>query len=453
MSNNSKLNHDFLKQYSAVFADKLLQKAYQNKSHLTGKDILNLSSIKQLNLFVIKAFFIEWQEEVRKLESPLFDYQNKEVRKAMIGFMNTLSQHIHISQKHLKPYVEKALKETMLLTFDPVSYLISAFGDNKSVRLSQKQIKPLMKYLISYKDTFQEYLESVEGDSVREALGKAEIYFEDFETDASFEELVDMLSKYLVVTTPELVMPSFQPRITHADPQEDAWETEDWEEENDEKDEPQTELQTSSSEYFGAQMHEEESPIEVVEDQETTQWDEEDESEAAERFESDDADEYDTEDESEPEEEDWDNEELEESNHHEEEAKVDQINDLDDEQEDSHSDYSHVVVQKEEDEEDEETLNSQYGVPQKTLAEAHAEKGVNSVFDAISINHRYMFLQELFDGDNELFTAALKEVDDCDTFDEAVEMLVQSYAKEFFWDMNSEEVKELLKVIYRKFRG
>ena len=135
MSNNSKLNHDFLKQYSAVFADKLLQKAYQDKSHLTGKDILNLSSIKQLNLFVIKAFFTEWQEEVKKLESPLFDYQNRDVRKAMVNFMNILSQHIHISQKHLKPYIERALLETISLTFDPAGYLRDAFGDNKAVRL------------------------------------------------------------------------------------------------------------------------------------------------------------------------------------------------------------------------------------------------------------------------------------------------------------------------------
>jgi hypothetical protein len=31
-------------------------------------------------------------------------------------------------------------------------------------------------------------------------------------------------------------------------------------------------------------------------------------------------------------------------------------------------------------------------------------------------------------------------------------MLVQNYAKEYFWDMNSDEVKELLKVIFRRFR-
>jgi hypothetical protein len=31
-------------------------------------------------------------------------------------------------------------------------------------------------------------------------------------------------------------------------------------------------------------------------------------------------------------------------------------------------------------------------------------------------------------------------------------MIVQSYAQDLSWDMNSEEVKELLKVVFRKFR-
>ena len=84
MNTKDKINQDFLKQYSAVFSDKLLNQAYDNKQHLTGKDILNLSSIKQLNLFVIKSFFIEWQEEVKRLESPLFDYKSREVRRSMI---------------------------------------------------------------------------------------------------------------------------------------------------------------------------------------------------------------------------------------------------------------------------------------------------------------------------------------------------------------------------------
>jgi VIT1/CCC1 family predicted Fe2+/Mn2+ transporter len=72
--------------------------------------------------------------------------------------------------------------------------------------------------------------------------------------------------------------------------------------------------------------------------------------------------------------------------------------------------------------------------------------------EAISVNHRYMFTKELFDGSREAFTEAIAAIEACESFDDAVELLVQTYAKERAWDMNSEEVKELLKVVFRKFR-
>jgi hypothetical protein len=431
MSKHSKLNHDFLKQYSTVFADKLLQKAYQDKSHLTGKDILNLSSIKQLNLFVIKAFFTEWQDEVKKLESPLFDYQNKDVRKAMVTFMNVLSQHIHIEQKHLKSYVERALVDTVLLVYDPAEFLQIELGDNKPLRLGQKQIRPLLKYLVIYKEEFQEYLQSVENESVREALSKAELYFEDFDTQASLDELIGMLSEYLILDEAELLVPEFSQKG-------EVEEEELTVDEEIEEEVAQTELTASSSDYFGGSFEEDEP------EQEPEVMDVDDES----------VEEEDLEEEADMGEEEWDEEELDKET---EEAET--------EQEDVRTYPEHqnqvitsrqLIREMEEDEETEEvesdSINSKFEADHKTLAELHEGKKVNTVFDAISINHRYMFLQELFDGDNELFTSALKEVDECETFDEAVEMLVQNYAKEFFWDMNSDEVKELLKVVYRKFR-
>ena len=63
-----------------------------------------------------------------------------------------------------------------------------------------------------------------------------------------------------------------------------------------------------------------------------------------------------------------------------------------------------------------------------------------------------MFTNELFGGNGEDFKEAIGYVEECITFDESVELLVQRYAKPYKWDMNSVEVKELLKVIFRKFR-
>lgn len=420
MNKNDKINQDFLTQYSSVFTEKLLKEAYDNKTHLSGKDILNLSSIKQLNLFVIKSFFTEWQEEVKKLESPLFDYKNREVRKSMIDFMNVLSQHISIQQSDLRPYVEKALFQSILLASDTFSYLTEDLSAQKASRVTTKFIKGQLKYLVLHKDLLLDFFTSVEGESVREALQKAELYFDDEDTSVTLDQLIEDLSKYLVVDRTDLFIPSFQPEPSVFEQTA--------EEENDEMT-PEIEgeeLSASSSDYFGQEIdtRDETSDTDVEEtseeelDSEDT-LDKEEEQEVVDSLQTE-ATELPEEEESEPEE----DEEL--------------------------SEETKDV--EEEDPEQENTVMEKFEVDQKTLAELHEDQKIESVFEAISINHRYMFLQELFDGDNELFTTALKDVDACKTFDEAVEMLVQNYAKDFFWDMNSDEVKELLKVVYRKFR-
>ncbi len=418
MNTKDKINQDFLKQYSAVFSDKLLNQAYDNKQHLTGKDILNLSSIKQLNLFVIKSFFIEWQEEVKRLESPLFDYKSREVRKSMIDFMNVLSQHILIEQKDLKPYVEKALADTILLASDLQAFLQAEFADKKSSRVSPKFIKSQLKYIVFHKQLLVDFLASVEGESVREALNKSEFYFEDVDSAKTEEDLIGSLSQYLVLEKGDLYIPLFQHNDSELiiEEQEGMIEVADSEEE--------MELAASSSDYFDSVSdsepdHEETDEIRIGNSEEEMQ--------DKRHFE----------------------EQSEKEKHlHTQGLNGDEIAAIEEEE---------VTDEPEGKEEGEITTENsaaeKFEVDQKTLAELQEEQKIESVFEAISINHRYMFLQELFDGNNELFTTALKDIDVCSTFDEAVEALVQNYAKEFYWDMNSDEVKELLKVVYRKFRN
>ena len=106
----------------------------------------------------------------------------------------------------------------------------------------------------------------------------------------------------------------------------------------------------------------------------------------------------------------------------------------------------------EDNEEEVKTINEQFDVPQKTVVQHHEETKANSMMELISVNHQFMFVKELFKDDQVSFQNALYELEEYDTFDDAVEFLVQGYAKEFSWDMQSNEVKELLKVLFRKFR-
>lgn len=100
------------------------------------------------------------------------------------------------------------------------------------------------------------------------------------------------------------------------------------------------------------------------------------------------------------------------------------------------------------------TLNEQYEQKEKekTVAAALETKSLSNLKNNININQRYMFVNDLFEGNDKDYEVAMDEVEECDSFDSSVELLVQNYSKKYAWDMNSDEVKELLKVIFKRFR-
>ena len=63
-----------------------------------------------------------------------------------------------------------------------------------------------------------------------------------------------------------------------------------------------------------------------------------------------------------------------------------------------------------------------------------------------------MFVKELFGNSDEKFKTTITKIEHLENFDAAVEHLIRNDAKEYQWDMNDETVKELLKIIFRKFR-
>lgn len=69
----------------------------------------------------------------------------------------------------------------------------------------------------------------------------------------------------------------------------------------------------------------------------------------------------------------------------------------------------------------------------------------------VAINQRFMFIKELFDGNADLLRHALKSIDQCDSFDEAIGLVNSRYVSELDWAANTEPVQEFLLLVYRKF--
>ena len=76
---------------------------------------------------------------------------------------------------------------------------------------------------------------------------------------------------------------------------------------------------------------------------------------------------------------------------------------------------------------------------------------IGELSESLAINQRFMFRKELFEGNDDLLTHALKSLDACNSLEEAIELINHRYLPELGWEPNSEPVDEFLSLVYRRF--
>lgn len=91
----------------------------------------------------------------------------------------------------------------------------------------------------------------------------------------------------------------------------------------------------------------------------------------------------------------------------------------------------------------------------KAKFETLSYKGMKGIMgelaESLAINQRFMFTKELFDGNADLLKHALKSIDKCSSFDEAIGLVNSRYVGELGWESDAEPVQEFLLLVYRKF--
>ncbi|MDX5347676.1 MAG: hypothetical protein LPK19_10565, partial [Hymenobacteraceae bacterium] len=98
------------------------------------------------------------------------------------------------------------------------------------------------------------------------------------------------------------------------------------------------------------------------------------------------------------------------------------------------------------------TLNEIFKKPAPaTLADNMGNKKIDSLKNSISINQRISFINELFDGDNMAYHAAIKVLDEFDSAEAAKTHLLQDIGSKHDWSRKDEHVQKLLRLIDRKF--
>ena len=148
-------------QYSIFFATKLADSFFQKNEKISGKEILSLSQIKQVNLFAIKELMCLWNVESEKWRSPFFNYDAGEVQEATAQLKNVLSNNILVSKKDFLPLLKAAVSQTLYLVLSPYDFYVNILDQKKGlVRIDE--LKNETRYLKINQKPLEKLVEKLE---------------------------------------------------------------------------------------------------------------------------------------------------------------------------------------------------------------------------------------------------------------------------------------------------
>lgn len=167
---DEKISLEAIALYSDAYADKMLKKFFAVKSRITGQEVLVFSDIQQVNLFIVRELFKTWKEEIKKLKSPFFDYENADVKDALEVFMNVLSKNISIDQPHFAPLLKKSVSQTVLVIFSPYDYFSKIISGTNN-KLNVDTFREELKYLRINKAPLEKLLQHFDEKQMNELSG------------------------------------------------------------------------------------------------------------------------------------------------------------------------------------------------------------------------------------------------------------------------------------------
>ncbi|MBL6446542.1 hypothetical protein JMN32_09490 [Fulvivirga sp. 29W222] len=334
MENN--LNSKGIEDYCNRFCEVIASQHFNNNETISGKEILELQEIRQINLFVIKYLLSEWTKEVTKLKSPYFNYNAPEAKAALKEFMNILSRHISVTKEHFMPLLKQATRDTLLLVFSPYDYYMHLIHAPETQELSLKELKRMSKYVKINNNLLQALIGKIEEQGHQriseEKAGKLlnEVFHNIQESPADTDEYLEVFSRVLPLTE----------AIIYGEPSK-----------------------TNDIVSTKQQPPEEKSINEFVENTVST-------------------------------------------------------------------------------------INDKHSIEHKpTIAESHRKQKIESLRKHISINQRFMFINTLFYGDEEIYNRAIDYLDNCEDQRSASLYLTSEYPE---WDNESEEVGEFMELIEKR---
>ena len=340
----SKLNLIAVQDYSDELARIFIKEIDPTKDFFSGRDILNLNHVKQVNFFILKDIFFGWQAQAEKIKNPYFDFENAEVKLKLKDLMNSLSHHIKIQRKGLEKLYSSAINDTILFYLVPDFYLHRLIQDLDENFLKLDTFKQLSTYIDLNKNMYEQFLSKLEEDKTRLENKKA---------------LFDVISALVYEAEEKDIFDYFSSKKT--------LDVEQFLKIEDSKEELKDSTKLNLSE--------------------------------GKRFE-------------------FDNEKL-----------------------------VHEKFKK-----DEPTLNDKMKDANSTsLVDKMQKQKIGSISKSISLNQRFVFIKELFEGNLDNYETALNSLDALTNWQDANQFIEEKLAQKHNWDISKDSVAEFTRIVERRF--
>ncbi|GAB3871496.1 hypothetical protein GCM10028824_21350 [Hymenobacter segetis] len=197
-------------QYGRRLAARLCDQHFgpQPTATLDGAAVLKFTPVRQLNLLVIRQLLGQWQAETARLRSAYFDFEAAPVQAALAQFMNVLSRHISLNRATFEPLLAQAAADTLGIVADPAdSFQRLLLGNAEKPALAG--LRDNLRYFDVDKAFYQGFVDSlpVSDDLSRDFLThRFELYHAaNYKAHQPMQRLVTELSTLLPLTTADLL--------------------------------------------------------------------------------------------------------------------------------------------------------------------------------------------------------------------------------------------------------
>lgn len=417
---SNKFNANALTEYSKSYARRIASDFYQQHATMNGRQILSLTPLTQINLFIISSLSDKWQADAVKFRSPYFDFTNDEVQEALQNFMNVVSQYISVRREHLEPLLADATRRTIIMIFDPRAYFDDVLRGQPDFTVTAAALKQITRYTKINQFIPAHITQRMNGKPfiyVNQAL----IYLDEALTQRGHE--IEQYDKFVAQFSEKLPMDvsallrSHVPDSIPPAPTRSFFDTA---------------IETSVP---PAPLVAIESLAETVAPAIPPQPDPTPASELVDNSGSmgvkfiDDTS----------------------SRGPEPVAPISQPSPLQTGAITTPTDTKSPISTIESVPSLNDTLRETTPTEPATVAETFHRAPIESVARSISLNQKFRFINQLFNGNSSAYNQAVEEIDTLNNYGQALDLISYRYASQYLWDMSSDEVSELVEILKRRF--